>query len=393
MSSLGPVSGQPISASGETPITYVYTTISETLHLQDSIFTFDGYRRTLSDNLVFSDQMPQATLLRELLEQLRLGEEVLWTSSFNVSLASELTVEDAFSIGFSVSLSESLVTTDSIDAFLAHILTITDNLAFSESLGWRGDFYQAFISGVILGDLARIARAASITDILEFLDSSSEYLLHALTLAETLYFGDSLSNTLAFVQVLSDEVSLSESLSWSAVFNENLESLVTLSGQITLGGIDYVAWVLNPANKAFSSYEPYVFNSFATIGADAYGFTEEGIFLLEGETDAGEDIPWKIVSGLIDFGTSNFKNVRHAYLGMHTSGEVLLKTITTKKGKKRVDYYRLRSKTGDVAFTARKDFSNAIQSRYWQFEIESFDGSRIMLDEIEWRLVLLRRKI
>ena len=64
-----------------------------------------------------------------------------------------------------------------------------------------------------------------------------------------------------------------------------------------------------------TQYENFRFNSAARIGGRYYGAGEDGLYLLEGDTDAGEPIESVFGLGQMDFGNPQLKTVTYCYLG------------------------------------------------------------------------------
>lgn len=67
------------------------------------------------------------------------------------------------------------------------------------------------------------------------------------------------------------------------------------------GGGTYVgeardAWATNIDNKAVAKYTEFNFNSFATVGNRTFAFGDDGVFEITGSTDAGQPIPFFLMS-------------------------------------------------------------------------------------------------
>lgn len=62
-------------------------------------------------------------------------------------------------------------------------------------------------------------------------------------------------------------------------------------------------------------YLGYEFNSFARIGGKYYGASDDGLFILEGETDMGRPIVATFGLGQLDFGSPQLKTVPYCYIG------------------------------------------------------------------------------
>lgn len=65
-------------------------------------------------------------------------------------------------------------------------------------------------------------------------------------------------------------------------------------------------------SMAVSQYDGLPFTSFLAVGGKLYGTTPEGLWLIEGDTDDGEAIPWEISGPMTDAGMDEFKRLRSA---------------------------------------------------------------------------------
>uniref|UniRef100_I2Q021 Uncharacterized protein n=1 Tax=Desulfovibrio sp. U5L TaxID=596152 RepID=I2Q021_9BACT len=65
-------------------------------------------------------------------------------------------------------------------------------------------------------------------------------------------------------------------------------------------------------SMAASQYEGLPFTSFLTIGGKVYGTTPDGLYLIEGDTDAGEGITWEVSGPMTDAGADEYKRARSA---------------------------------------------------------------------------------
>lgn len=327
------------------------------------------------------------------IEQLDLGEELTQGFVGAVEFLDVLGVAETLGVSQLAEFVDSITLGDSgLDEVLAAVV-FSDILRVSDSLTELPNFAPVFVSALVLLDALNTSRDADLTDGLVVADDLTDLLQATVETTEALGLSDVSTNVLAIFATLSDAVGLDETLTPQAEFNILLDDALLCGMEITLDGVDHVAWVLNPQNKAFTRYTNWPFNSFVALGQDAYGLGDAGIFVLEGSDDAGTDIAFRMSSGLMDFGSPEQSNLRHAYMGIVADGDVVLKVISTEVGQRTEDYYRLRGMAGDATFETVQSFSNAVQARFWRFEVENVSGADLELDGINWRVVKLRRKV
>lgn len=314
------------------------------------------------------------------------------TAEMNVTLEDVIELLESLQGIVQFNLADNIFLADDVDAILHFVATLSDALTFGLTASEQAAFTYVLLSSLVLGDAAQMAWFGGMTDDMAVADALSAMLQVLMTLVDDLKLSDDMNNTLVMTAFIADGIGYATSLSPSAVFNASLLDNVFLGGQITLDNVAYDAWVLNP-QAGFTKYINYPFNSFEAVGGEAYAAGELGIYKLGADNDAGTDISAKFRSGLMDFGSSFLKNVPQMYFGMSSGGDFYVRTIVTEGGQKRTDVYKLTPKTGEVAFTAQKDLTNAIQQRYWQFEVENIDGEKLAIDEITWRLLVTKKHV
>lgn len=147
-------------------------------------------------------------------------------------------------------------------------------------------------------------------------------------------------------------------------------------------------WVLNYDTSASSSYENFDFNSFAQVGSRYFGAKSDGIYLLEGDTDAGAPIHASISLGKSGMGSRVQKRVTECYLGASSSGTLYLKVMAD--GASYV--YEARNASAQLRAQQVK-LGKGLQANYFTFEIYNHDGCDFELNDVEFRVVDLQRRI
>jgi hypothetical protein len=147
---------------------------------------------------------------------------------------------------------------------------------------------------------------------------------------------------------------------------------------------------LNLNTGAPYRYEEYGFHSFAQLGNEYLGADEEGIYLLEGDTDDGAEIDALAVTGRTDFGLTNLKRVLGAYMGQDSSGQMHL-TLVTDRGAVSGPYHLRVANEGPK--TERSKFARGYKGRYWQLEIQNAAGNKAAVESIELELDVIGRRV
>lgn len=152
------------------------------------------------------------------------------------------------------------------------------------------------------------------------------------------------------------------------------------------GGDSHV-WVVDDSGRS-SRYEGYPFNSFGEMDGRYYGVKEDGLYLLEGDTDDGAPIQASVGFGNFDFGTSLTKGMHACYLGAATDGSLYLKVVANDK-----EYlYRTRNRATYMA-SQRVDIGKGLRANFYTFELFNRDGGDFELGNIEFVPIPLSRRI
>ena len=156
-----------------------------------------------------------------------------------------------------------------------------------------------------------------------------------------------------------------------------------------IGGQTYSGWVMNTKNFALSEYQNFPFNSFAKVGTQYYAASETGLYLLDGATDAGEDVQATITLGAMDFTGERKTNVCEAFLALRNDGEIAIKVKTDDNIER---WYRM-SQESDVLRDRREKFARGVTSRFWTFSLENIDGADFEVHEMTFLPLVMKRRI
>jgi len=156
-----------------------------------------------------------------------------------------------------------------------------------------------------------------------------------------------------------------------------------LSGANPVSGANQVSsgnqvWVVSESGQT-SRYENYSFNSFGKFNGQYYGAKQDGIYLLEGDTDQGSPVRSSINFGKQNFGTALKKRVSNCYIGISSTDKMYLKV--TADG---VEYiYEARGSSVEME-TQRVDIGRGIRANFLVFELFNNDGCDFDFNSIEF---------
>lgn len=167
------------------------------------------------------------------------------------------------------------------------------------------------------------------------------------------------------------------------------DRVTTAVFRVVDGGLrdDGVAWVVNAESSASTRYDTYGFNSFARIGGKHYGARQDGVYLLEGTSDAGDPITSGVSFGKQDFGTQALKHMDAVYAGVSSTGTLFLKVGDGKNSYT----YKARRKD-DHMRTQRFDIGRGLRANYFDLQLTS-DADAFELDSVTFHVLPSSRRI
>ena len=281
----------------------------------------------------------------------------------------ELDAVPEWRVEYLLGLVERLAVTGSLSSQLEAEVLASTALAFSElTLGGKGaDAEDEIIALAILLDRV--------------------FANNALIETATLLGTTTLEGRLVFS--VSDAVISAGVPTSTALVREALEAGVAFAVNFGIGGQTYSGWVMNTKNFALSEYQNFPFNSFAKVGTQYYAASETGLYLLDGSTDAGEDVQATITLGAMDFTGERKTNVCEAFLALRNDGEIAIKIKTDDNNER---WYRM-SQESDVLRDRREKFARGVTSRFWTFSLENIDGADFEVHEMTFLPLVMKRRI
>lgn len=296
---------------------------------------------------------------------------------------------DATYQAFAEMLTDALVASDT-NSFVKYWATeLQDTLGFGEDDQAQALYSRLIASTLAFADMASHADNGAATESLSLTDQLTGLVTSYQALVDAVIAGDTAS-FLAFIPAVArDGLDFSVTATAAEMVERALSEGLTFSIWLGNSQSAYVAYAMNPSVGGLTEYTNYRFNSIAKIGANYYGASDTGLYLLEGDTDAGSDIDVRIRMGAFDFGNGYRSRVEQAYLGIRSDGRVVLRVIADDDKER---WYETQALHGDLN-TQRVKLGKGVNSRYWQFELVNRDGADIELEQIEFLPVTLTRRV
>ena len=193
--------------------------------------------------------------------------------------------------------------------------------------------------------------------------------------------------------VANASVGVQSTLTAEQILEAVMNTLVRAGSTSVLEGLtgradqDTIVWH-EAGDGGSTMYRGYPFNSYAQIGGQYYGASEDGLFLLDGDSDAGQPIRAAVDLGTLDFGTTTKKTISQAYIGLASDGNLVMKLIV--EGKEYL--YRTRSFSKHME-EQRITAGKGLRSNYVTVQFFNENGADFEVDGIEFRVADLTRRI
>ena len=156
----------------------------------------------------------------------------------------------------------------------------------------------------------------------------------------------------------------------------------------------YEAYALNLKHSSDKStdeltrYTNFPFTRIVRYKNSYYGMNATGLYMLEGTTDDGTDIPWAVETHITDFGSPKIKTVERAYFGGRLGPAA---TVTLSVGEKADNSYSYTTPRGQTAQNYRQVFGKGAKARYFSLGVSGTDDFE--LDSLELAVTELARRI
>jgi hypothetical protein len=246
------------------------------------------------------------------------------------------------------------------------------------------------VEALVARDLLASVKDATITDPVALTQALDARMLAMQTLISSAAFHDSLVGLAQVTVVLEDGVEFDETLTPTGMFLATIREGLDFAVSFVFDGVPYSGYSLNAATKAITTYTNYPFNSMTTFNGQVYAASDEGLYQLGGDTDAGTPIVWRLRTGLSNYGTGRNKGLDAAYLGYTATGRIALKCIiVAPTGEKVVYWYELTPRSAATPTPGRITMGRGLRSVYWGFELTNVDAGDIELDVLELQPVIL----
>ncbi len=147
-------------------------------------------------------------------------------------------------------------------------------------------------------------------------------------------------------------------------------------------------------NNEMTIYTNFNFKKIIKLNNEYYGLADDGLYLIDGNTDNGNKINYSFETHKTDFDNNNFKTISSVYLEGKINSKIKYTLIKGEDGENSYEYYNER---GYNAMNTRIKLGKGVKSIYYGFKIEDssddLSNDKIVIDNIHLEVDTLNRRI
>lgn len=343
---------------------YDSASVSESFTVADAFDLYKYATRTIRDKFQFSELVALAQQF-SIVQIQNMSFEADVAPYLHWRVADTLTIADAIRLQKFVDIIERFGMTDRVLMPFKAKASILDQITMLDSL-------RRFLN-------------ADINDTLAVVESLARKRQTLRTNAETVQISDPATRGFLLRIEAKDDIEIDHTEALKLTFGLSVaEALEIVS--LYLDPDNLTTWAVNVTNGAVTEYTNFKFNSMVQMGRKYIAASDEGLFELDGDDDAGEDIIARMKSGSLQIGKSNYSSFKGIYLGVRGGGQLVLK-LDTGDGKT----YTYSVEARDME-TTRVNTGKGLRARYFSYELIS-TGQDFDLDSIEFIPIVARRRV
>lgn len=241
------------------------------------------------------------------------------------------------------------------------------------------------MDGLMGGDTPGAAVVVSFADVIDRGDAISTIFA---VMTERMELGGVYQVSSVLSASVAAEMVFDDNLSLTSVLQAAVTSLMSAGSLAGLTDSGFSVWTLNLESDGSTRYENYDFNSFAEINGKYYGAKSDGVYLLRGPNDDGQNIEAFVNLGNLSFGTINRKAMPYLYAGLSSDGKLVLKV----KADGKTYYYTARDSTA-LLKAHRFELGRGLQASYYDLELQATGGQAFDLATVEFFPIEMKRRL
>jgi len=347
----------------------------------------------VTDTLTLAATMGHYTQLN-VIELLRLTPTLTPQAHLSAALSDAVVFSDPQKVILQAIIADGVAFSDAALGTRGALIALIDSLRMSGAVTTTYSALGTLIDTMALAGVITQVQEGTITDEVGFTEALAAQVAWYAQLVDDALFADTATGLANVVIQLTDTVALTDETNATGSFIEAIREQLDFAISFSFGDEAYVAYAMNANTKALTSYTNYNFNSLAKFGPHTYAAGAAGLYKIGGTTDAGEDIIWRVRTGLTNLGSGRMKGLDAAYIGYTASGDVHLKCVVVSSSGEKIGYwYKLTPQAAGVSRPGRIPTGRGLRSVYWGFEMTNLTAGDIELDVLELHPIVFEGRL
>lgn len=356
------------------PCEYIYESVGVNSSFNyGQSYTLDEYiatstiQTTSTHTRMFETVGCTALFTRSLTLKNLVEEEVATAISHTFSLTPPKVSEsigctNAFAFTTAVSVSEAVGLTDAYTPKTYAYKTVAEAVALASRFG--------------LGMTKNVSESMAATNAFTYTPTITKLVSESVGLASS-YPSAYVSRA---AQAVRESVGVANSYTQKATVKVAVSESVSVAEMFWFRDQGQLGWQMNTETTALSWNTNFMFDSIAQYGNTVLAVAPDGVYILDGNTDAGVNIASTLKTGFMDFDDRKVKRLGGVFFGLRGSA---LRLAVEPFGAAAASEYDM------PAFTTLSPGSNRITpgkglaSRYWRMTFKNVDGGDFDIDNIE----------
>jgi len=338
---------------------------------------------TLDDTMVFADSL-SSLLGLVLAERIAIDQREVVNHRFNQSIAEQARFLDVLLRGLPAELAEGALITAS--QIVQRAVSVIEALRLEDTILPAVYYNISLVERVRLADAIARFFGADVLDGLTVSETLAGAAYKTGQVAEGATIADTPTPLLLLRVSAADTIELDDVDAVRMLFSGELADGIQLSAAYLAPGGNVTTWVMNTRTAAISEYQNFAFNSFARMGNKYLGASDDGLYELTGDDDAGTDIIATIRSGFAQWAGTHLGSFKAAYLAVRGEGDFVLRILSATG--QAYNY----AVTAESMRTVKVNMGKGLRARYFAFELVS-TGQDFDLDTLEFIPLVAERRV
>lgn len=321
------------------------------------------------------------------------SEVTLHLENGNIDLASALSMTDVVVIPHILDLMSGLGLSGTATIEHTKVLSFVTSAVLGDEMTTQQNFNVVLASAMAIQSIAAYGYDIELVSAAEMADAIERRYNAVIEAQSELAASSELDISHELNMVLLSTAGASDAVDTQAELGIDLFSEAAAQVVFKLGDDVYQGWVFNIESAGFTEYAQYPFTSITMFKGKPYGTAEDGIYLLEGDDDAGDPIAAKLKTKMSTLRADAIKDAKAVYVGYTSTGKLVLKVTVDRNGELHEYWYQEKKGASGSMRAGRFTPGRGLRSTFWQFELANQNGDDFEVHDVTIMYELLSRRL